>query len=55
MNEETKRIVLKALLELDPEMLSAVVSDFIPDSLINSAVKKSLKLQKKKEKVTFKQ
>lgn len=49
MNEETKRIVLKALLELDPEVLLAVVSDFIPDSLINSVAKKSLKLQKKRK------
>lgn len=50
MNEETKRIVLKALLELDPEMLLAVVSDFIPDSLINSVAKKVIEITEKKKK-----
>lgn len=50
MNEETKRIVLKALLEVDPEMLLTVVSDFIPDSLINSAAKRVIEITAKKKK-----
>lgn len=50
MNEETKRIVLKALLEVDPEMLLTAISDFIPDSLINSVAKKVIEITAKKKK-----
>lgn len=50
MNKETKRIVLQALLEVDPEMLLTVVSDFIPDNLINSAAKRVIEITAKKKK-----
>lgn len=50
MNEETKRIVLKALLEVDPEMLLSAVSYFIPDSIINSAAKRVVDITKNKKK-----
>lgn len=50
MNEETKRIVLKALLEVDPEMLLAAVSYFIPDGIINSAAKRVIEITEKKKK-----
>lgn len=50
MNEETKRIVLKALLEADPEMLLSVVSYFIPDGMINSAAKRVIEITEKKKK-----
>ena len=49
MNKETKRIVLQALLEVDPEMLLTVVSDFIPDNLINSAAKRVIEITAKKK------
>ena len=49
MNKETKRIVLQALLEVDPEMLLTVVSDFIPDNLINSAAKRVIEITEKKK------
>ena len=50
MNEETKRIVLKALLEVEPEMLLAAVSYFIPDGIINSAAKRVIEVTEKKKK-----
>lgn len=49
MNEETKRIVLKALLEVDPEMLLAAVSYFIPDSIVNSAAKRVVEITEKRK------
>lgn len=50
MNEETKRIVLKELLEVDPEMLLAAAAHFIPDNLINSAAKRVSEITEKKKK-----
>lgn len=50
MNREIKRIVLRALLEVDKEFLLEVASDFVPDDLINQAAKEVIKIETTKKK-----
>lgn len=50
MNTETKRIVLRAMLEVDKELLLNVVSDFVPDDLINQIAKEIIKMETAKKK-----
>lgn len=50
MNTETKRIVLRAMLEVDKELLLNVVSDFVPDDLINQIAREVIKMETAKKK-----
>lgn len=50
MNTETKRIVLRAMLEVDKELLLNVVSDFVPDELIDSVAREVVKIETTKKK-----
>lgn len=50
MNVETKRIVLRAVLEVDKELLLNVVSDFVPDELIDSVAREVVKIETTKKK-----
>ena len=50
MNTETKRIVLRAVLEVDKELLLNVVSDFVPDELIDSVAREVVKIETTKKK-----
>lgn len=50
MNTETKRIVLRAMLEVDKELLLNVVSDFVPDELIDSVAREVIKIETTKKK-----
>lgn len=50
MNTETKRIVLRAMLEVDKELLLNVVSDFVPDDIIDSVAREVVKIETTKKK-----
>lgn len=50
MNTETKRIVLRAMLEVDKELLLDVISDFVPDDIIGSVAREVIKIEKTKKK-----
>ena len=50
MYTETKRIVLRALLEVDKELLLNVVSDCVPDNLINQIAMEVIKIETAKKK-----
>lgn len=50
MNIETKRIVLRAMLEVDKELLLDVISDFVPDDIIDSVAREVIKIEKTKKK-----
>lgn len=44
MNTETKRIVLRAMLEVDKELLLDVISVFVPDDIIGSVAREVIKV-----------
>lgn len=50
MNTETKRIVLRAMLEVDKELLLNVASNFVPDDLINQIAREVIKMETAKKK-----
>lgn len=50
MNIETKRIVLRAMLEVDKELLLDVISDFVLDDIIGSVAREVIKIEKTKKK-----
>lgn len=50
MNTETKRIVLRAMLEVDKELLLDVISDFVPDDIIGSVAREVIKMETAKKK-----